>query len=170
MWSIDRLAGTRFPVSRQVMTLSPYSHRQFAVARLMSSFQQIGFQAVRFASNQTSLASCGSSHEGGSVFGGGRRSQCDWAGRASLSRVNKAKIVPVDDKFVALQKGHDLPLIPRAAEGDGAARLQAHRHLRRTLAFAHKKHPEHDLAKPSVTPEPHWRVGEMRKGGARAIF
>lgn len=60
-WSIDRLAGTRFPFSRQVMTLSPYSHRRFAVARLTPNSQQIGFQAVRFARNQTSLASCGSS-------------------------------------------------------------------------------------------------------------
>jgi hypothetical protein len=57
----DRLVGTRRPLSRQTITLSPYSQRRWAVVREMPNCQQIGFHSVPEARAQTSLPSSGSS-------------------------------------------------------------------------------------------------------------
>ena len=118
------------PFSRQVMTLSPYSHRRFAVARLMPNSQQIGFQAVRFARNQTSLASCGSSQRNhsnaasASVMargpGRGRRvSGCKIADDAKAERVFLSNLDEFANQGRTVKSARALGYAPKAFAASG---------------------------------------------------
>ena len=58
----ERRSEGRFPLSRQTITLTPYSQRRCAVERAIPNRQQIAFHCAPSARAHTSLASSPSSH------------------------------------------------------------------------------------------------------------